>query len=400
MNTEKLNSQHLISGITEKTGETKKDADLFLREFVTLVQNTLFQDKIVKVKGLGVFKLQWNESRKSINVQTGEEIEIAGHYKISFSPETELKNAINEPFAHLETIFLDEDEQTEELPNPLAGLSIQAQEIASMIAEIKSMPVENQPEEETKPVENQPEEETNSFTDNIITEVIMEQVIPPQPSQEQYNPVLPIEITTPVQEEIIYQQEEIEKADTENVTEENPPKKKRRIWLWILLILLALLIAGAVVCYFTPDCKCYVSQYIGNEQKPSGTIWADSITALEQEIADKAKAKNEDKDEEQAYYETETVSAQPYPFDISDYQTKDITVGNGGRLAQISRVHYGNYIFWGYIYLANRDKLSSPNDIEPGMTLRIPKLPKTLTDTNNHYAMEQAQYINSHLDEY
>ena len=377
MSTEKLNIQDLISGIVDKTGETKKDTDLFLRELIATIQDSLLQHKTVKAKGLGNFKLQWNDSRKSVNVQTGEEIEIAGHYKVSFTPETELRDAVNEPFAHLETIFLDEDEQKEELPNPLAGLSIQAQEIASMIAEIKSMP---------KETENQPTE-INSFTNNIINVSTMEQVIPPQTSQEQ-QPVSALSIEIPVQEEITYRQEVKEDVETEEVTEENPPKKKRRVWLWILLVLLVLLIAGAAACYFTPDCKCYVFQYIDNEQKPAGASWADSIKALEQETQD-----------EEPYYEADVVTS-PYPFDIADYPTTDVTVGNGSRLAQISRQHYGDYIFWGYIYLANRDKLSSPDEVETGMQLRVPKLPKTLTDTNNHYAMEQARYINSHLDEY
>jgi len=383
MSNEKLNSQHLIGGIANKTGETKKDTELFLREFVAVIQDALLQDKVVKVKDLGTFKMQWNDSRKSVNVQTGEEIEIAGHYKISFTPETELKDAVNEPFSHLETIFLDEEKQTEELPNPLAGLSTQAQEIASMIAEIKSMPKETE--------ENQPEEETNSVTNNIIDET-MEQTITPQSSQEQPAPALPIEIT--VQQEIVYQQEEKENVETEKVTEENPPKKKRRGCLWILLILLLLLIAGAIICYFTPKCQCHVFQYINCNQKPvGGAVWADSIEALEQGMPAY---------EEQPYNETETnpAAASPYPFNISDYPSKDITVKQGSRLAQISRDHFGHYIFWGYIYLANRDKLSSPDVVKPGMTLRIPQLPKHLIDTNNHYAMEQARHINAHLDEY
>ncbi|MDR0873541.1 MAG: HU family DNA-binding protein, partial [Prevotellaceae bacterium] len=229
MNNEKLNMQDLIAGIADKTGETKKDADLFLREFVSLIQEALLQDKTLKITGLGTFKLQWNESRKSVNVQTGEEIEIAGHHKIVFSPETELKDAVNEPFAHLETIIIgDSEESKEELPNPLTGLSVQAQEIASMIAEIKAMPTEVEPEKT--------EEHTNSNH-------IMEQIIPTQQPQETSTAVFP-EVSKPIEEETAFDTSQVDTPETEEITEENPPKKKKkRVWLWILLVLLVLLIA-------------------------------------------------------------------------------------------------------------------------------------------------------------
>ena len=78
------------------------------KELFDLVEEALANEKYVKIKGLGVFKLIEVDSRESINVNTGERIEIQGHSKVSFTPETSLKELINKPFAHFETVILNE----------------------------------------------------------------------------------------------------------------------------------------------------------------------------------------------------------------------------------------------------------------------------------------------------
>ena len=98
---EKLNIQDLIDLLAEKHGMSKKDADSFVKEFFLLVEESLEKDKYVKIKGLGTFKLIDVESRESVNVNTGERIEIQGHTKVTFTPEPSLKEVINRPFSDL-----------------------------------------------------------------------------------------------------------------------------------------------------------------------------------------------------------------------------------------------------------------------------------------------------------
>ena len=103
---EKLNSQDLIEILVNKHGLKKENAETFLKEFFLTIEEGLEKDSLVKVKGLGTFKLIEVKSRESINVNTGERFEIQGHTKVSFTPEASIRDAINKPFAHFETIIL------------------------------------------------------------------------------------------------------------------------------------------------------------------------------------------------------------------------------------------------------------------------------------------------------
>lgn len=92
------------------------DAEQFVKAFLSLIEEALARDKYVKVKGLGVFKLINVEARKSVDVNTGEAIEIQGHARVSFIPEAGLRDLVNKPFAHFQSVLLKEDVHFEDLP--------------------------------------------------------------------------------------------------------------------------------------------------------------------------------------------------------------------------------------------------------------------------------------------
>ena len=94
----------LIAAVAEKANLTKKDAEVFVKEFFLLIEQALENEKTVKIKGLGTFKLIDVDSRESVNVNTGERFQIKGHTKVSFSPDANLRDTINKPFAHFETV--------------------------------------------------------------------------------------------------------------------------------------------------------------------------------------------------------------------------------------------------------------------------------------------------------
>ena len=109
MENKKQSIQELVDIIPTQTNFTKKNSEEFLKEFVHVLQEYLEKDGFVKVKGLGAFKLVKNEERKSVNVTTGEAIIIPAHNKVSFIPDNAIKEAVNKPYAHLETITVDDD---------------------------------------------------------------------------------------------------------------------------------------------------------------------------------------------------------------------------------------------------------------------------------------------------
>ena len=98
-----------------REGITKRKADAFSKVFFDLIIEALEKDKFIKIKGFGTFKLVAVGDRESIDVNTGERIQIGGHSKISFIPDNFLRDLINRPFSHFQTVVLNEETSVEEL---------------------------------------------------------------------------------------------------------------------------------------------------------------------------------------------------------------------------------------------------------------------------------------------
>lgn len=113
---EKLNTQHIIDSFAEKQHISKRSAEVFVKEFFGLVQEALKQERYVKIKGLGTFRVIEVEDRTSINVNTGERINIGGHDKITFVPDGSVKDLINKPFENFEIVMLNEESILENTP--------------------------------------------------------------------------------------------------------------------------------------------------------------------------------------------------------------------------------------------------------------------------------------------
>lgn len=113
---DKLTIQDLTDLLADKHGLSKKDAEAFVKEFFVLIEQALENDKYVKIKGLGTFKLIDVESRESVDVNTGERIEIKGHTKVSFTPDSTVREIVNKPFSHFETVALRDSVVLEDTP--------------------------------------------------------------------------------------------------------------------------------------------------------------------------------------------------------------------------------------------------------------------------------------------
>lgn len=106
----------------------------------SLDRTSFGERKDCKIKGLGTFKLIDVDSRESVNVNTGERFQIKGHTKVSFSPDANLRDTINKPFAHFETVVLNENTILEDTPiedteEEEAGEEASAQTVLNEIGE-------------------------------------------------------------------------------------------------------------------------------------------------------------------------------------------------------------------------------------------------------------------------
>lgn len=110
----KITTTELASFIAQREGTSKNSAEAFVRKFFEVIERGLLEDKYVKIKGLGTFKLVIVGERESVNVQTGERFQISGHTKVAFTPDNALKELVNRPFAHFIAVDLNDDTETEE----------------------------------------------------------------------------------------------------------------------------------------------------------------------------------------------------------------------------------------------------------------------------------------------
>jgi nucleoid DNA-binding protein len=111
----KITLTNIAEELALKSGLSKDAADNFMRAIVDTIEKGLHDDNIVKIKGLGTFKLMEVSDRGSIDVNTGERITIKGYTKVTFTPDSAMKEFINRPFAHFEPTELNEGFQDEEL---------------------------------------------------------------------------------------------------------------------------------------------------------------------------------------------------------------------------------------------------------------------------------------------
>ena len=171
---ERISIQELAAVLTVKNGLKKKEAEQFVNMIFDVVKDNLMSERLVKIKGLGTFKVIDIEPRESINVNTGERVLIEGHEKITFTPDTAMKELVNRPFSQFETVILsdgvefdDTDEtSTEEDVDDESEVLTESEAVTSPVAEEDvAMP------EEEKPVETFIEEPVE---ESIVTPVVEE----------------------------------------------------------------------------------------------------------------------------------------------------------------------------------------------------------------------------------
>ena len=124
----KITALNLTEELAEKRGISVSSADAFVRTFFDVIIDGLEKDGVVKIKGWGTFKLAAIKDRESVDVTTGERIVIKGYRKVTFLPETSLKDYINRPFSQFETTELSDDFQLDDEPVEVVASPVEVEE--------------------------------------------------------------------------------------------------------------------------------------------------------------------------------------------------------------------------------------------------------------------------------
>lgn len=436
----KVTFPELVEQVAQYANTSKRMSELFLKELFATISQSLIDGESVKVKGIGTFKLTEVSPRKSVDVNTGEEIEIPGHKKLSFAPDKDMAEAINQPFMHFETEILDDDVTDDQLAAIDAGVPTEAPTEAAPAEEETDDTTATEPpaaeasaaaDEEVvmPPVFVAPAEEPESEEAETEAEASVE---PSEevPAEEDAPSEVPAQEPIDDPEEVVSEEEvEIEEeaepaavaepeveaedaeaegepeaeAEAEMVSEELADERvgqeidKRRITRRSLL---EGFVVGVVTTLIVTLFAYRLYLMKGYEATPADEepftehVATDSVAVSEQALAensteadaDKQKAAEEQKkaDEEKKKAEEEKKKAEEekQKAEAAKPTTANVAAGTtdtikpGTNLYRMSRKHYGSDKFWVYIYEENKAKYPNPNTIPVGAVLHIPQLGK------------------------
>lgn len=159
-------SKDIAKIIASQHGIKPAEAENFLQQLVDLINEGIENDRLVKIKGFGTFKMQAVKSRSSINVNTGERVVIGEHDRMTFLPDAAMKDAINKPFAQFETVEIEdgsplidemthEDNSDEEIKEEEEQEEVKEEPVAPETPETPEIPVapeEPKPAKKEEPV--------------------------------------------------------------------------------------------------------------------------------------------------------------------------------------------------------------------------------------------------------
>lgn len=407
---ERLSLQDLIDLLAKKQGIAKKEAETFLRELIAVISESIESYDPVRIKDFGVFKLVKVNARKSVDVNTGEAIEIPAHYKLSFNPDKSLKEAINRPFAHFESVILEdgvsfenvesetEEDIAEEEDDSTDTISIEEEIIeyitipekseikateANVIA--KEIPIPDT-EAESAITEAKEEAEINSEEENAGESV----------SEITRNKTVPVAAAA-------IPRSSSASTDIESMFYNHRKKSKRRRFISLGFVILLILAAFAIGGYYFQELAAFLTGQppvdkskkvviVFDKKSPADSLAQKQDSTQIQGIAQETK--NEPQQETKlpkAEPKNEEVKIAAQPVKDSSKPLATETIRSGHTLRNIALEYYGHKSFWVYIYEENKDVIKNANNIALGTKLIIPAPSKYGIDPKNPASIEKAK---------
>lgn len=365
----RLSIQDLALILSEQTGKSTEEALRFLQEFIAVVSEGVYNDKLVKVKGLGTFKIIRVEERASVSVNSGERFVIPSHYKFTFTPDKELKELVNKPFSLFDTVELNEEVD-------FSDVDVSAETSGA-------------------------EEAADDSSEEILPDGIPEQAIEaPQTPEPEVKPEPAVEEEAAPQEEAKAEPKPAEPVSSVSGYKEYRRKRRRsasRKLLFPIACLFVVIVLGIVyiVCLSgrTTVNKNWEPPMaeVGNPTPEAGMnpVPADSTGVTPPDSASLA---------------TDSVVAEPPVVEENHPEETPksdilalVTIKAGDRLASFAKQYYGHKFFWVYIYQYNQDIISDPNNIPIGTELRIPDPGLYGIDATDRSSIDKAAALQSQI---
>lgn len=374
---DKITLHELVDLFARKSQLNQADAALFAKEFLSLIEEALVKDKYVKVKGLGTFKLITVDATEETASSEPETTDGQSCTRISFIPETGLKDLVNKPFAHFQPVLLKDEVHFTDLPEG---------------------------ENEVESQETVTEEEKTGGTDAVIesqTEPVTEEADEIQPQTETASPIEEESVQVPITEKVISEEEEVKEKqeDTLPEKEEKIPavavtssgKESNVPWCMIASILLVGIFIGGIVTWALTSGRRYIPEQVveklmNETQKTPAPVASDSLQVTDTLVVKKDSSLVQKTDTLKTAVKKEektSVASTPVPkretlADTVEYQITgnqgSYTLKPGESLVRVALKFYGNKKLWPYLVKHNKAIIKNPDNVPVGTTIQIPQL--------------------------
>lgn len=377
---EKISFPDLVGLLSSKMNITKKEAETFLKEFFTVSTEVITSGEELRINGLGLFKPIWVEARGSINVQTGEPVEIPGHYKLSFIPDKVLREAVNAPFSSFSVEVLNDHVPIEDMT------AVPSQDIDENndICNTENVELQDSKEIREKEEEDEPIEPAHEYIqeDKSADEESSESTVSSQEIEK-------------FQEEIIQPESETKVEEKEEDCYEDYLRKsasRKSFWWGVLSAFGIIIICLAGGVFFMGNDSPYVvkiGEYIlslGKQSIDSRPMNNNTESIVLPENKDTLSEMEKD-----SVLKDSVISVSP----LAAPEVKPVieTIRSGIFLTTLARKYFGHKAFWVYIYEENKDVIKNPNQVPIGTRLTIPSASKYDIDANNRTSVENAKAL-------
>lgn len=398
---EKITQPRILARLADSSDISKRQAEEFLKAFLSTLSDAIADHETVKIKGFGTFKVSKMEARKSVNVSTGDAVEIPSHYKVSFVPDKKVAMAVNAPFDMFDTVELDdeiEEAELQQLDEPEMD-SLSDYETNFEVEEPDApMEVPEAVDDETtvplfpSPIMNsEHEEEKEQQEEQNLGEKLQEDFGPIAPAQP-FGPIEPDDHAShnPAGTSITH-------ASTPDYTQIKKSSFNKGLLVGFAATFLVMLLAFGAL-YFIMMNRIDSLWAQENREKPENTVvitevlpeQSPALETPEDEINVKSAESNAEAENTDATKVKENTKEVSTP--ASDRPKYD-TITHTRYLTTMAREHYGNYHLWPYIYMENASKLGHPDRIKPGTKVVIPDLAKYKVSASNPADIKKAKEL-------
>ncbi len=382
----KLTILDIAESVADKSGLTKKESEQFVKEFFLLASEVISKGESLTIKGVGTFSPVWVDARTSVDVNTKESIEIPGHYKLSFTPDKSMRDAVNAPFAAFitEVVAVNNDDLQED-NSQLANIETNEDSVESVVVQI---------------------EEIGKASEETLIEVEKVSVVQSGDVVEENEEV--VDDSNEIQE----LENNISTEETQNddavieVVEKEIEKEYRRhtrngYISGFLTALLLFVIFIFIWKFFIDNEKGFSLSFSSFnlssliEQNSDIDTESDNISKNNADISVVNPIDSIGEVKAEDVIKSEVVDSVNVVEDEKPKEPIVETITRGKFLTTIANKYYGDKVFWVYIYREN--KIWNPKDLQPGDKVVVPDASKYDIDASNPESVKKAKALEQQI---